>query len=94
MHARETNEDAHSLALRALVWILAEPERAMRLLDVTGLDPSDLRTRADDPAVLAATLAFLEAHEPDLVACAAALSVKPQTIVAARHRIDGGEPDA
>ncbi len=64
---------AQTIGLRALVWTLAEPERALRLLAVTGLDPRDLRRRTGDPAVLAACLAFLEGHEPDLVACADAL---------------------
>ncbi|KQS05120.1 hypothetical protein ASG11_02700 [Sphingomonas sp. Leaf357] len=88
MRASETNEDASALALRALVWTLVEPERAIRLLDVTGLTPADLRTRASDPAVLAATLSFLENHEPDLIACADGLGVTPAALVAARGELD------
>ena len=82
-------DDAEALALRALVWTLVEPERAMRLLSVTGLAPADLRRRASDPEVLSAALGFLEAHEPDLVACAASLDVAPQRLVAARARLEG-----
>ncbi len=88
MRASETNEDAAAIALRALVWTLAEPERAIRLLDVTGLTPSDLRTRAADPAVLSATLGFLENHEPDLIACADGLDIAPAALVAARRELD------
>lgn len=88
MHARETNQDAAELALRALVWTLAEPDRAIRLLDVTGLKPADLRARAGDPVLLAAALGFLEAHEPDLVACAGGLGVTPEAIVAARRVLE------
>ena len=88
MRASETNHDPEALALRALVWTLAEPVRAQRLLDVTGLTPDDLRLRAGDPAVLSAALGFLEAHEPDLIACAAELGVGPATIVAARGALD------
>jgi hypothetical protein len=88
MRARETNEDAAALALRALVWTLAEPDRAMRLLDMTGLTPADLRARASEPAVLAAALGFLEAYEPDLIACATGLGVTPEAIVAARHALE------
>jgi|CoawatStandDraft_6_1074263.scaffolds.fasta_scaffold27981_2 hypothetical protein len=79
---------AESLALRVLVWTLTEPDRAMRLLDVTGLQPADLRSRASDPAVLTATLSFLEAHEPDLVACAMALDMKPEALVRARMTLE------
>ena len=88
MRAPETNHDAAALALQALVWTLGEPSRAARLLDVTGLDPADLRSRAGDPVVLAAALGFLEAYEPDLVACAASLQVKPEAIVAARRALE------
>lgn len=84
----DTNADAEALALRALVWTLVEPDRAMRLLSVTGLDPADLRTRAGEPAVLAAALGFLEAHQPDLIACAASLGVKPEALVRARMTLD------
>ncbi|RYD54454.1 MAG: DUF3572 family protein [Sphingomonadales bacterium] len=86
MAAPETNAEA--LALQALVWTLGDPARASRLLDLTGLDPSELRMRAGDPSLLAATLGFLESHEPDLVACADALDVKPAALVAARARLE------
>ena len=82
----ETNAEA--LALRALVWTIGEPARASRLLDTTGLDASELRARAGDPVLLAAVLGFLEAYEPDLIACAASLGVKPEAIVAARHALE------
>ena len=90
MRGADTNEDTEALALQALVWTLTEPDRAMRLLSVTGLDPADLRTRAGEPAVLGAALGFLESHEPDLIACAAALGVKPEALVRARMTLDPG----
>lgn len=86
MAAAETN--ANALALQALVWTLGEPARASRLLDLTGLDPAELRARAGDPALLAATLGFLENYEPDLIACADALDVKPASLVAARAELE------
>ncbi|WP_066799252.1 DUF3572 domain-containing protein [Sphingomonas soli] len=86
MASAETNPQA--LALQALVWTLGDPSRASRLLGLTGLDPDELRARIDDPALLAATLGFLEAHEPDLVACAEALGVKPMAFVAARTQLE------
>ena len=89
MRERDTNEeDAGALALRALVWTLVEPERALRLLSITGLEPANLRTRVSEPAVLAATIAFLEAHEADLIACAESLGVAPGKLVAARHALE------
>lgn len=81
-------EPADALALRALVWTLSEPDRASRLISLTGLDPDDLRARIGEPAVLAASLQFLEAHEPDLIACAAAIDIKPEALVRARHELE------
>lgn len=76
------------IALQALVWVLGETGRANRLLDLTGLDPATLRARAGEPALLAATLGFLEAHEPDLIACADALDLSPAALVAARRQLE------
>lgn len=76
------------VALQALVWVLGESGRANRLLDLTGLDPATLRARAGEPALLAATLGFLESHEPDLIACADALDLSPAALVAARRQLE------
>ena len=83
-----TNEESEALALRALAWTLGEPARADRLLALTGLDATELRARAGEPAVLAAAIGFLENHESDLVACAEAIDVRPEALVAARGRLE------
>jgi len=74
----ETNpHDKMALALSALAWILSDDARAGRLLALTGLEAADLRARVGDPALHDAVFAFLEAHQPDLIACAEALGVPP-----------------
>lgn len=78
-------ENAETLALRALAYVAGDAELGPRLLDLTGLDTAGLRARAADPAVLAATLHFLAAHEPSLIACAAALDVRPAALIEAEH---------
>ena len=89
MAARETiHHDPATLALQALVWTLAEPARAERLLSLTGLDADDLRASAGQRGTLAAVLGFLAGHEPDLIACAAELEVKPQALVAAHRELE------
>ena len=87
MNPTDTN-DAPTLALHALAWTLADPARARRLLDLTGLDADALRGSAANSGTQAAVLGFLEAHEPDLVACAAELGVKPEALVAARRSLE------
>ncbi len=89
MAVQDTNIDnAAGTALAALGWTVADPARAERLLALTGLTPSDLRASADMPATLAAVLGFLEAHEPDLIACANAIGETPARIVAARAMLE------
>jgi len=82
------DRDPLAVALQALAVSLGDDSRASRLLALTGLTPDDLRPRADEPAVLVAVLRFLEDHEPDLVAVAAALDMKPQELVAARSALE------
>ncbi|WP_298686897.1 DUF3572 domain-containing protein [uncultured Sphingomonas sp.] len=89
MRARDTNTpDATTLALSALVWTLSDAPRAERLLALTGLDSDELRARAGDPSLLAAVLGFLAQHEPDLTACAEALDVRPEALVAAQRKLE------
>jgi hypothetical protein len=89
MRIDDTNhQDPEMLALSALSWTLADEARAQRLLALTGLTPEDLRLRLGDPAMLAAVIRFLEAHEPDLIACAQVLGVAPAALVEAGRRLE------
>lgn len=81
-----SRDAAETLALRALAHVAADADLGPRFLDLTGIDIATLRARAGKPDVLAATLAFLDGHEPTLVATAHALDVTPATLAAA-HRV-------
>ncbi|MEO6255571.1 MAG: DUF3572 family protein [Sphingomicrobium sp.] len=80
--------DPAALALQALAATIADQRLAERFLSLSGIDPPELRQSAGDPGVLAALLRFLEAHEPDLIAIAAELGVKPAALVAARRELE------
>ena len=89
MRNTDTNKpDPETLALSALGWTLADGDRAQRLLALTGLSPHDLRDRLGDPGLLSAVRGFLEAHEPDLLACAEVLGVAPSALVEAGRRLE------
>jgi hypothetical protein len=88
MRPSSTN-DAETLALSALAAALTDERRAQRFLDLSGIDTEDLRCRAAEPALLAALLRFLEAHEPDLMDVATAVGVEPRDLVAAREELEG-----
>lgn len=75
------------LALAALGWLLGEPVRAQRYLDLTGLDADALRAGLGNPAVLASALEFLGAHEPDLLSAAEALAVAPEDLIHAAKEL-------
>jgi hypothetical protein len=83
--------DAHAIALLALATAVSDERRAKRFLDLTGIGTDELRARAGEPAVLAALLRFLEAHEPDLLAVAQALDLRPEALVQARRALEEAE---
>ena len=87
MRPSPTNE-AEAMALSALATTLSDERRARRFLDLSGIDTDELRRRAADPALLAALIRFLEAHEPDLIHVAETLGVSPQALVAAREDLE------
>jgi hypothetical protein len=80
--------DARAIALLALATTISDERRARRFLDLTGIGTDELRARAAEPALLAALLRFLEAHEPDLLTVAEALEMKPEALVAARRELE------
>jgi hypothetical protein len=91
MLSNRTNDepgDAEALALAALAATLTDERRARRFLDLTGLDADELRARAGERSLLAAVLAFLEAHEPDLMDVAQAIGTKPETLIGARSELE------
>ena len=84
----EQTNDAEKVALQALGWTLSDDARAERLLALTGLTPETLRHRIGEPDLLAAVLRFLEAYEPDLVACADQLGTTPLRLVECRRKLE------
>jgi hypothetical protein len=85
---RSNDSDPLVLALAALAATLGDERRAQRFLDLTGIGTDELRARAGEPGLLAALLRFLESHEPDLLAVAEAIDVKPEALVQARQQLE------
>jgi Protein of unknown function (DUF3572) len=85
-----TTNDAEALALAAMAATLTDERRARRFLDLTGLEAGELRQRAmaGDRSLLGATIAFLESHEPDLIAVAGDIGSTPAGLVAAREVLE------
>ena len=88
MHETNGKLEASAMAFQALAWALMDETRAERLLSLTGLTPESLRGSINERGTQAAILAFLEGHEPDLVACAQVIGVSPAVLVHARQELE------
>jgi hypothetical protein len=84
----KTPTDPIAVALAALAAVVSDERRAQRFLALTGIGTDELRRRAGDPQLLAAVIAFLEGHEPDLVAVAEQAGVAPAELISARQALE------
>ena len=85
----QTPNDPEAIALSALAATLSDERRARRFIELTGIGTDELRRRAGERSLLAALIAFLEAHEPDLISVAEEIGVEPATLAAIRHDLEG-----
>jgi hypothetical protein len=81
---RVTRKLAESLAIQALTFIAADPERLGRFLALTGIGPGDIRNAARAPHFLAGVLDHLAGDEQLLVAFAGDAQIDPNLVAAAR----------
>ena len=88
-------DSARPVAVSALAFIAADPDRLSRFLGMTGLGPDNLRTAAEDPAFLGSVLDYLVADEALLVEFATDAGLKPEAVARAHAALCGtpdGEP--
>src|SRR5271155_1963401 len=84
---------AEQLAVSALGFLAAEPDRLSRFLSLSGLGPENLRAAAADPSFLSSVLDYLLTDEPLLLAFAADQGQAPESIAAARRVLGGPPPE-
>ena len=82
-------EGAETIAIAALGFLAADPQRLARFLALSGLGPHNLRQAASSPGFLAAVLDHLAADEPLLLAFAAAQGIDPGAVIRARDALSG-----
>jgi hypothetical protein len=80
---------AEALALRALAFLAEDPERLGRFLALCGIGPSELRSRAADPALLGGVLDHLLGDERLLIAFAERHEIEPEATARARRHLPG-----
>jgi hypothetical protein len=86
-------EQAATLALKALQFLLNDQDRAGAFLAQTGLSPGDLRRNAADPAFLAGVMDYLLTQEELVVSFAADENLDPGRVMAIRRALPGGDID-
>jgi hypothetical protein len=81
---------AEGLAIAALGFIAAEPDRLGRFLAMTGIGPESIRDAAREPRFLGGVLDHIVADEELLLAFAAERDIDPEHVVLARDLLVGG----
>ena len=87
---KRTRSGAEELAVAALAFIAQVPERLRRFLDLSGLDPANLREAAADPGFLLGILDYVSGDEALLVAFATDAGIDANAIETARRLLSNG----
>ena len=82
---------AEALAIDALGWLAAEPDRIGSFLGLAGAAPEELRERAAEPEFLGFVLDFLLGDEEMLIAFCSDNDVAPDRPMRARAALPGGD---
>jgi hypothetical protein len=86
-------DEAEAIAVAALSYLAEDVGLASRFLALSGLEASDLRRAAQDPAFLAGLLDFVAGHEQVLIALAARTGRSVAEIERARRLLSGEEDE-
>src|SRR5262249_45573709 len=81
---------AEALAIEALGFLAAEPERLGPFLAMSGLGPEQIRKAATEPHFLAGVLDHVINNERLLIDFSAQAQVKPEAVMRAAAALGGG----
>lgn len=90
MTLRLTHDRAATLALQGLAFLVDTGPAMDRFFEQTGLAPSSLRERADEPDFLVSILDFLLLNEELLVGFCDNFELDVRAVHMARHVLSGG----
>jgi Protein of unknown function (DUF3572) len=86
---KERQAAAEGLAVTALGFIAAEPERLGRFLALSGIGPDSIRAAAREAQFLAGVLDHITSDERLLLAFAAENDIDPEAVMRARDVLAG-----
>lgn len=84
------NDQAETIALRALAFLAQEEDLLTQFFATTGLTPQDLKEHFREPELLAGVLDAILADDSVLLAFCNATSLSPETLLLARRTLPGG----
>lgn len=84
-------DDAETVALKVLAWIVDADEHRDVFLSVSGLGADDLMRRVGEPELLLAVMDFVLADDRRVVAFCDAAGLRYETLAAVRSALPGGE---
>jgi hypothetical protein len=87
------SDDAQTIALKALTFVLADDDARRRFVGQTGLDGESLRAQAGEDAFLGGVLDFLLADEALLLRFCEASDLTPEAPCRARAALPGATPE-
>ena len=88
-----TQEIAEHVAIQALSYIAAEPDRLGGFLAATGIGPDRIRAAAREPGFLGGVLDYLAGDEALLLDFAEVENLAPDLVVKARVILGAGDPE-
>ncbi|MEP7455325.1 DUF3572 domain-containing protein [Phyllobacterium sp. SB3] len=88
------SDEAHSLAINALVFLSQDSELLSRFLALTGITADQIRLAAQEPGFLAGVLQFFLAHEPTLLHYCTETDTDPALFQQALRLLPGGHQEA
>lgn len=88
---RERAKAARALAIDALAFLAADPDRLGRFLALSGIGPDQVRAAAQEPGFLAGVLEHVQSDESLLLAFAEHNGIGPQQVGKALRAL-GGRP--
>jgi hypothetical protein len=85
--------DSDTIAILALGYIASDSELLGPFLDITGLDPANIRAAAQDPSFLSAVGEYLLNNESLLIRFAGDQNLSPESVARACQKLSGMTPE-
>ncbi len=90
MNKSIAREQAETVALQALAWLVQGDDHRGAFLSASGLSPDDLRQRAGEPEILLAVIDFLLGDDARVMAFSDTAGLPYGALMAVRAALPGG----